>query len=86
MASAPLPSIPIPTTSGVGITEKIGKGQKQQLLEEAEAAAAEANKRASEAEAPDWQDVEDPTERLALALGLDPRRLAIYTGLPTTDA
>jgi hypothetical protein len=32
------------------------------------------------------QDVEDPTERLALALGLDPRRLAVHTGVPTTDA
>ena len=33
-----------------------------------------------------WEDIEDPTERLALALGLDPKRLAVYTGLPTTDA
>jgi hypothetical protein len=30
--------------------------------------------------------VQDPTERLALALGLEPRRLAIYTGELTTDS
>lgn len=35
---------------------------------------------------PVWADVEDPTERLALALGLDPRRLAVYTGEPTNDS
>ena len=33
-----------------------------------------------------WEEVSDPTERLALALGLDPSNLAIYTGIPTTDA
>eukprot|EP00967_Tisochrysis_lutea_P011479 scaffold12943_cov24-Tisochrysis_lutea.AAC.1 len=33
-----------------------------------------------------WEDVSDPTERLALALGLDPSQLAIHTGIPTTDA
>ena len=33
-----------------------------------------------------WEEVSDPTERLALALGLDPANLAINTGIPTTDA
>lgn len=40
---------------------------------------------APEIERPLWEDVTDPTERLALALGLDPRQLAIHTGRLTTD-
>ncbi|GAX84639.1 hypothetical protein CEUSTIGMA_g12060.t1 [Chlamydomonas eustigma] len=34
---------------------------------------------------PTWEDVEDPTERLALALGLNPNLLAVHTGKPTND-
>ena len=35
---------------------------------------------------PLWADIEDPTERLALALGLDPSRLAVHTGRLTSDS
>ncbi len=67
----------------MGITEKVArtKGGKQQEEQEGPAAqTCEGEQREA------WEDVEDPTERLALALGLDPRRLAIYTGKPTQDA
>ena len=30
--------------------------------------------------------MQDPTERLALALGLQPRQLAVYTGKLTTES
>ena len=39
----------------------------------------------AEPERPSWEDVEDPTERLALALGLDPRQLSVFTGKLTSD-
>ncbi|KAL6761052.1 hypothetical protein V8C86DRAFT_967616 [Haematococcus lacustris] len=63
--------------TGVGITEshKPSRGKAtQEVLE------------AADDDRPEWEDVTDPTERLALALGLDPRRLAINTGIATSDA
>ncbi len=64
--------------AGVGITEKVSRPRP--------APADDAPAAPSAPERPQWEDVEDPTERLALALGLDPRRLAVYTGRPTQDA
>jgi hypothetical protein len=68
--------------TGVGITEARRKGGKEEEEQEPQ----EQPPPEQEPSGPAWQDVEDPTERLALALGLDPRCLAIYTGIPTTDA
>lgn len=73
--------------TGVGITEPRRKGGKGEAEEEgAGADAAGAGEGSAGGARAVWRDVADPTERLALALGLDPRRLAIYTGLPTADA
>ena len=67
--------------TGVGIEEAVARRRRGQPAEEAEAppAAAPAPER------PSWEDVEDPTERLALALGLDPRQLAVHSGKMTAD-
>jgi len=68
--------------TGVGIQEKLHKPRGPRAAQEEEGPAPPA----SEEGRPPWEEVEDPTERLALALGLDPRRLAIYTGQLTTDS
>eukprot|EP00798_Chlamydomonas_sp_ICE-L_P016386 gene16386-22588_t len=64
--------------TGVGISEKVKHSKQEAAPEEAPPP--------TTAPRPVWEDVEDPTERLALALGLDPRRLSIYTGKLTIDS
>uniref|UniRef100_A0A7S3QSP4 Uncharacterized protein n=1 Tax=Dunaliella tertiolecta TaxID=3047 RepID=A0A7S3QSP4_DUNTE len=69
--------------TGVGITEKAPKAippMEDPEMPEHGQAPSEASSHSL------WEDVSDPTERLALALGLDPSQLAIHTGIPTTDA
>ena len=68
--------------TGIGIEEQRGgRGRR----EPAEAELPEPSAAASVPEQPSWEDVEDPTERLALALGIDPRQLSIHTGKLTSD-
>ena len=68
------PELVVP--AGVGITEKTSRVV-EEVPDKDESGAASR---------PVWEDIGDPTERLALALDLDLSRLAIYTGQLTTDA
>jgi hypothetical protein len=71
--------------TGIGLEEKRRRKNKAEEEEPAPAPPPEpAEPKAPEREL--WEDVDDPTERLALALGLDPRHLAMHTGRHTVDA
>ena len=68
--------------TGVGIEEARVRGARRPPPEPSDEVVEEAT---AAPDRPAWEDVEDPTERLALALGLDPLQLAIHTGKMTMD-
>ncbi|MEW5307179.1 MAG: hypothetical protein WDW36_009587 [Sanguina aurantia] len=73
--------------TGVGISERSGRdGSSSSSTIGAEGAEVASETADTSGGRPLWADVGDPTERLALALGLDPHRLTIYSGQITTDA